>query len=347
MSPTATAVRPISTKDDTPPVSEATTHAVAFVAERRGPAEAAGRDLAALVGDPEAFAAAIRRTFEDLADPMYLAGQRHVAPGIGELHGVRWPLNAAVIRGFRAATRGERPVGWLEVADRLFGEPTLEERWFAFGLLERLLPYDPERSWQLLRRASREAADWITVDTLAHPYGRGILAEPYRWAELEQLMYSPSRWERRLVGSTIATLPHLGKAGRDPSIAAHGLPLLGQLIGDVEPDVQKALAWAVRELVKVDRAAVTAFCSAEADRAAATADGHRAWVVRDALSKLDPETASSLRERLAGIRRRPGAPSTSAAAEASAAFAGPGALPDPRDHPDVPFWTLDRETGDR
>ena len=114
------------------------------------------------------------------------------------IHGVRRPLLAAVARGFRHATRRDRPSPLLFIADRLFREPHLEARWFAFGLLERTLAADPERTWQLLRRAAREAADWITVDDLAHPYGIGIAAEPYRWAELEQLVYSPSRWERRL-----------------------------------------------------------------------------------------------------------------------------------------------------
>ena len=37
-------------------------------------------------------------------------------------------------------------------------KPELEARWFAFGLLERLVADEPERTWQLLRRAAREAA---------------------------------------------------------------------------------------------------------------------------------------------------------------------------------------------
>ena len=161
-----------------------------------------------------------------LSDEEYREGSRRIAPGIGPIYGVRWPLSAAVERSFRKATRGERPAGYLELADRLFAERELEPRWFAFGLLDRLLPVDPERAWQLLRRAAREASDWITVDSLAHPYGRGILLEAYRWAELEQLVYSPSEWERRLVGSTIATLPFVDRAagprapGRDPRARA-------------------------------------------------------------------------------------------------------------------------------
>ena len=59
----------------------------------------------------------------------------------------------------------------------------------------------------------------ITVDSLAHPYGKGIAAETYRWAELEQLVYSPSRWERRLIGSTVATMTHVDRTrGRDPEV---------------------------------------------------------------------------------------------------------------------------------
>ncbi len=318
--------------------SATTERSVAFVADRRPAAEALGLELAELVGDPTAFAAALRGGFGRLADPEYLAGQQRVAPGIGRLHGVRWPLMAAVERGFREATRRDRPSGFLEVADRLFGEPELEPRWFAFGLLDRLLGTDPERAWQLLRRAAREAGDWITVDSLAHPVGRGILLEPYRWAELEQLVYSPSRWERRLVGSTIATLPFIDRrAGRQPAIAGHGLGLIASLIGDAEPDVQKALAWALRSLILVDRAAVTALLEREAGRAAADDDGHRSWVIRDTLPKLAPDVAEPIRARLAGIRRRAGAPATSDGALVAARFGGPTGLPEPRTLPEPPL----------
>ncbi|MDO8483377.1 MAG: DNA alkylation repair protein [Candidatus Limnocylindrales bacterium] len=313
------------------PTSETTAHAVALVAERREPAEALGRSLAELMNDPDAFTATLRRGLAGLSDPDYLEGQRRVAPGIGKLHGVRWPLLAAVERGFRQATKDDRPTPLLFIADRLFRESELENRWFAFGLLERTLATETERTWQVLRRAAREAADWITVDSLAHPYGKGIAQEPYRWAELEQLVYSPSRWERRLVGSTIATMTHGGRrTGRDPELPRRALALLAQLMGDAEPDVQKALSWAYRSLAERDPAATASALGAETDQATATADGHRAWVIRDALSKLDPAVADSLRERLAGIRKRSGAAPTSRAAETSSRF---GELPDPSAHP--------------
>lgn len=317
------------------PPSPATAHAVAFVADHKVAAETLGRGLADHINDPDAFAVALQTGLATLADPEYLEGQHFVAPGLGTTHGVRWPLIAAIVRGFKSATTRDRPTQLLFLADRLFHEPHLEARWFAFALLERTLKDDPERTWQLMRRAAREAGDWITVDELAHPYGTGIAAEPYRWAELEQLVYSPWRWERRLVASTIATMTHGNRrTSRGPEVVDRALPLLEQLIGDAEPDVQKALAWAYRSLAQIDRGRTTAALAAQADLAANTDDGHRAWVIRDSLAKLDPKDAEDLRERLAGTRRRPGAPSTSKAAAMTARFGG---LPDPTQHPEPPL----------
>jgi 3-methyladenine DNA glycosylase AlkD len=313
--------------------SPVTARANELVADRRPDAEALGRRLAEETADPDRFARVLRDGLSALADPEYLAGQRRIAPGIGELHGVRWPLIEAVKRGFRDATKRERTSGWLFIADRLLGEPRLEARWFAFGLLDRLIVDDTERAWQLVRRAARDAGDWITVDALAHPVGRGVLNEAYRWAELEQLVYSPSRWERRLVGSTVATIPHVDRRrGRLPEVAVHGLGLVRELIGDAEPDVQKALAWAIRSMAAIDLAATTAFLEDQSVEAAAAADGHRAWVIRDALAKLDPADADRIRDRLEGIRRRAGAPSTSRAADTASRF-GAGILGMPMPEP--------------
>ena len=202
------------------PTSPVTQRAVAFVAQHKPAAEDLGRSLAELTGDPEAFARALNEGLATLADPEYLEGQRRIAPGIGDVD----RRSLAADRGRQArlprVDAGRSHEHWLFVADRLLREPTLEPRWFSFGMLERTIDDEPERTWQLVRRAAREASDWITVDTLAHVVGKGILNEAYRWAELEQLVYSPSRWERRLVGSTIATTPFVDhRRGREPIVA--------------------------------------------------------------------------------------------------------------------------------
>lgn len=313
--------------------STTTARATAFVDARLARATSLGEGLAEHLDDPEGFTAALRRAFEELADPEYRDGQSFVAPGIGPTHGVRSPLQGRLRRGFLAAAHGTSTTSLLLLADRLLREPEGEARWFAIGLLERALGRDPERTWQLVRRVARAAADWITIDVLAGVAAAGIAAEPYRWAELEQLVYSPSRWERRLVGSTIATFPH-GDRRRsvDGPTVERALGLLAELIGDAEPDVQKALSWAYRSLADADRSATLAALEREAAEAARTDDGHRAWVIRDSLLKLDPADAARLRTTIDGIRRRPGTGPTSRAASIAADFADLGlgrVLPQP------------------
>lgn len=315
--------------------SSATTAASnAFVAAHRNAAIAVGDRLAELIADPDSFVVAVRAGLAELADPAVVDGIHSVAPGLGLVLGVRLPLLEAAHKQFRRGTNGASTAHILDVTDRLLREEAADVRWFGMWNLERLLPTDPERTWQLMRRAATQAGEWISVDTLAHPYGAGILRERRRWVELEQLVYSPSRWERRLVGSTLATMPHVKLAGsHDGSVVKSGLTLIGQLIGDNEPDVQKALSWALRNLAALDSAAVVFFLKTETAAARDTDDGSRAWVIRDTFSKIPVDTAERLRAQLDGIRRRPGAVSTSRAAATAAQFVSTGAAPRPVDSP--------------
>ena len=124
------------------------------------------------------------------------------------------------------------------------------------------------------------------------------------------------------------------RAGRDPELPRRALALLAQLMGDAEPDVQKALSWAYRSLAPVDPAATVAALEAEttarSPTTTATAPGSSA--IRCPSSTLP--TADAIRGRLAGIRKRPGAPATSRASEISTRF---GELPDPAIHPEPPL----------
>jgi 3-methyladenine DNA glycosylase AlkD len=302
-----------------PPQSPTTTASSQFVAAHLQQAIALGDRLAEMVPNPDSFVQAIRAGFGLIADPIYVDGIRSVTPGLGTLIGVRLPLLEAAHKEFRRATKRTPAPLILDVTDRLLMEDAADIRWFGMWNLERLLATDADQTWELMRCAAREAREWISVDTLAHAYAAGVLREPWRWSDLQLLVHSPSCWERRLVGSTIATLPHVRHAGaKDKGVASRGLMLIGLLIGDADPEVQKALSWALRSLAPIDTAAVVAFVEAEAATAHNTADGYRAWVLKDAMPKLPVETNAALRASLDGIRRRPGAPSTSRAATSAA-----------------------------
>jgi 3-methyladenine DNA glycosylase AlkD len=291
------------------PLSPVTAAANAFVEAHRPRAEELGRELADLIDDPEAFVKMLDRGLPALVDENYRSEQSRVAPGLEDSIGIRLPLLSAIKQQLNRHSRWAGPDSLLWLSDRLLREPGLEVRVIAFDLLARVLPNDPERAWQLLRRASRQAHEWITVDTLAHAFGLGILLEPYRWAEIDQLAYSPSKWERRLVGSTIATIPFVKRReGRQPIVAERSFPIVANLIGDADPDVQKSLSWALRSMAHVDPVGLTRFLDEESLTAQETQDGQRAWVLRDALPAINAQDAERIRARLDGIRRRPGAP---------------------------------------
>jgi 3-methyladenine DNA glycosylase AlkD len=308
--------------------SEVTAKANAFVEEHLPQALELGTTLAELTEEPENFATTLTDGLRRLEDPAYNAEQERVAPGSGETLGVRWPLVRAVEGPVRASLEEGSSASALWLAQRLSTSPYREVRLFALPALLRSLGDDPERSWQLLRRMAHAAEDWITVDSLADVFARGILLEPFRWAEIEQLVYSPQRMERRLVGSTLATLPHRlprGASRRDAvdRWSLRSLELLRQLMGDADEQVRKALGWALREWSKVAPEATEAVLRSETDIAVERADGNRAWVIRDALQHFDPAIAAQLRERLVNVRRHPGDVSTSPASEASKAFLSP------------------------
>jgi 3-methyladenine DNA glycosylase AlkD len=305
--------------------SQVTARANALVAERLPEARGLGLALAELIDDPERFVAVLRDGLLRLSDEDYSAGLAGVAPTSDPVIAVRAPLQAACQRQLRRPLRQGSAASALSLAQRLAVEPEREMRLFSLLPLERALPADAERSWQLLRQLAGKAVDWISVDVLAGVYAAGILAEPFRWAELEQLVYSADRWERRLVGSTIASMPHqLPRARRQELARSPALTLIKSLIGDNEPDVQKALSWALRSWWNVDPFGTRELIRSEAHRAHTNDDGQRAWVLRDALSApaIDAGFVAEIRAQLAGIRRRPGGAPTSTAAEVAARFAG-------------------------
>lgn len=307
--------------------SEITARATAFVAEHMAEARGLGQSLAELVDYPDEFVATLRDGLSRLADEHYAAEQERVAPGSGPVFGVRAPLIATIARQIRTPLREISPALALSLAERLSLEPEREFVFFAHEALERVLPVDPERAWQLMRRLARRAHDWIRVDSLAPLYAKGILAEPVRWAEIEQLVFSSSEWERRLVGSTVATMPVVLPRHRRAELnRAPALELIRSLMGDASEMVRKSLGWALRSWREVDAQGVNRLLRDEAARAVATNDGNRAWVIRDALRDSHvPAPAplvAELRATLGGVRRTSAGPSTSEAGAIAARFRG-------------------------
>jgi hypothetical protein len=299
--------------------------ASAFVRAHLDEASALGHRLSDLIDQPDDYLEELRRGLEALVEPSYLATVTRACPQTSARFMVRGALSDAIARPVRHALREGSSLSALQLAQTLAGAGHRDLRLHAHEPLRRALAEDPEMSWQLLRRLGRAAEDWIASDSLADLWARGVLAEEFRWAELEQLLYSQWTYERRLVPATLATIPHRVPKARhhelERSALAHAYELLRRLMGDAEVMVQKALSWALREWAPVEPQVSAAFLRAEAAIAAEGRDGARAWVIRDSLSKQPRDVAHELRSRLEGIRRDATAPSTSIASIQAAAFA--------------------------
>jgi 3-methyladenine DNA glycosylase AlkD len=297
----------------------------AFVAAHLHEATALGERLAELIDQPDAYLVELSAGLEALAEPSYLEMVTRACPQTPARYLVRGALSEALVKPVKAALREGSSISALQLAQTLAAADHRDLRLQANEPLRRALAEDPEMSWQIMRRLGRSAEDWIATDSLADLWARGVLAEDFRWAELEQLLYSQQTYERRLVPATLATLPHrLPKARREelrPDGVARALELVRQLMGDAEVMVQKALSWAIREWTPVDQAATAEFLRAETAIAVEHDDGARAWVIRDSLPRQPETLASAIKAELGGIRRNAKAPSTSIASTQAAAFA--------------------------
>ena len=305
-------------------MSEVSQAATDFVAAHRADASELGERLAELTDSPEAFVAELASGLEALMDRSHVATVRRVSPGVDLRLVVRKPLVSAIQAPLKQALGEASPSSALSLAQRLgqADEPSI--RAFALPALDRSLYDDPERTWQQLRRLGNRAGDWSEVDSMAPLWARGVLAEPFRWAELEQLVYADRTMERRIVGATLACMPHVLPTARRPELigtqSRQAYALIHTLIGDAEAQVQKSLSWAIREWARIDDEGTAVLLSDETAIATEHADGHRAWVIRDALSSQLDELATELRARLVSIRRDATSPSTSIAATQARAF---------------------------
>ena len=175
-------------------------------------------------------------------------------------------------------------------------------------------------------------------------WARGILAEPFRWAELEQLVYSPRVMERRLVGATLATLPHrtprASRASSPPRLASAPTRSSGTLIGDAAGRPEGTARGRSASGRRVEPTAIAPSPARRGrHRRGPEPTAHRAWVVRDALPASPPPLQAELRRRLG--RRPPdrARPSTSPAAALAARVRRPvraTCVPQPSRAPAMP-----------
>ena len=171
-------------------------------------------------------------------------------------YGLKVPAWRAIMRGFRPRVRALSLDERLDLADALFHEG---EGWLGHSAIYVLALSTNDFGPQHLARLDRMAdhfTGWSHVDdvciSVLQPLLRAHRTETL--ALLERWNRSPNRWKRR--ASVVAFVRKIGESGEFTDDA---LRLCENLVFDPEDLVQKGVGWALKDVMRGDRARVLAY----------------------------------------------------------------------------------------
>ena len=207
---------------------------------------------------------------------------------LAELPHADTPSVRAVRRRYSTALKSESPAVVLRFARELAAARAWPSRvvgWETLASHEgamRLLDDD------VAEEMAEGLADWASIDL----YGVTVLGQAWREgtvsdAKILTWSRSADRWRRRL--ALVATVPLNARARGGSGDVTRTLRVCRALLDDRDDMVVKGMSWALRELSKQHRSAVTEFMSKEKDRLAPR-------VRREVMNKLQTGLKSGRRK---------------------------------------------------
>jgi 3-methyladenine DNA glycosylase AlkD len=182
-----------------------------------------------------------------------------------ELLGVPSAEFSKVLKEFAKAQADILPGDRIEIARRLIKSDILEAHWFGYWLIA--------NDQQALSNIVKNDLDWIAdrMDNWAQVDSFGMQISGVAWrdglitdAKVESWLRSANPFVRRL--AVVSTVP-LNRV--QPGDVPRTIAICEKVVEDHHDTMVKGLSWALRELIKVDRAAVEDFLSRHEDRLAA------------------------------------------------------------------------------
>ncbi|MGA8270566.1 MAG: DNA alkylation repair protein [Candidatus Sulfotelmatobacter sp.] len=197
---------------------------------------------------PTAVAAKIRRALKDGGSAEHAEGVQWFFKDKIKSHG--WytaDLRRAAVK-FRRELKKDQGLDFLvEVGDRLFSGPVLEEKIAAVFLLEKLDTEFGDREFTLFESWLERISSWSDHDALVHDLiAPMIAAKPARAKKVFRWAKSPHRWHRR------AACVALIRGARAKIFFPEITELSDSLLADEDDMVQKGLGWLLRETAKFD-----------------------------------------------------------------------------------------------
>jgi 3-methyladenine DNA glycosylase AlkD len=221
----------------------------------------------------------------EAADPQRREVTSKYFPTALQILGVPVPEIRKTARRLRGELKGDPPHVVLEMALRLKDMPILEVWQVAYELLDMRRDARDLLGIGKVRLLGKGNDNWASVDAFSVLVSGPVWREggiPDR--EVVAWTSSKDRWWRRtaLVSTVPLNLPSRGGSGD----VDRTLGICDRLAGDADPMVAKALSWALRSLISVDRGAVEGFLATHGDMVPA-------FVRREVRNKI--ETGRKLR----------------------------------------------------
>jgi len=215
------------------------------------------------------------RHLEQHGSPVHAAGAQRYFKDEIRCHGWR----AADLRRYSRAVRDalrQDPELLMDVADRLFRLPVLEEKGLAVEILVSFVRRFGHAEFRRLSRWLDDVMSWADHDALvSYLLGPLLVADPGRARRAVAWAVSSDRWHRR------ASAVSLIRGLRVGLFAGEARVVTERLLADRDDMVQKGLGWMLREWAKYRPAEAVPVLLEIRDRASRL-------VLRTACEKLSP-----------------------------------------------------------
>jgi 3-methyladenine DNA glycosylase AlkD len=197
---------------------------------------------------PADIAAQIRRALREGGSAEHAAGVQWFFKEEIKSHG--WytaDLRRAMRRCRRDILREHDFTFLVNVADKLFRGPVIEEKIAAVFLLEKMDAQFGNREFKLFEAWLDRISSWADHDGLVHYLiAPMVAANPARNRNVFRWAKSSQRWHRR------AACVALIRAARAKMLFPEIVKLSNSLLSDPDDMVQKGLGWLLRETAKFD-----------------------------------------------------------------------------------------------
>ena len=243
--------------------------------------------LAEQLSDMPALLANVHALLEDYADPARHLNRKPVEGAAPNVFGTPMPVVRTVVTALRKPAQASPPAA-LEALKGLWAAGSREERRIAAelaGVLAQLIPAEVQA---LIDRWLLEVESAETADALAeYAFGPLMLADPithlqsvYHWVT------HPQKWVRRFGLSTLGPLTK----DRKWDDVQRALEVIRNVMAEADPDVRKAVAVVVRDLIPKGPAEVNRFLHEQALRP----NNNTHWIIRTAMVKLSAEEQAEI-----------------------------------------------------